>query len=105
MSRVSSLCLSAIGQIGLSVADLGRAVAFYRDVLGLKLLLEAPRMAMFDCGVVRLMLGLGEVQPESFGSILYFKVADIEQAARTLGSRGLAFERPPHLVARMPDHE
>jgi methylmalonyl-CoA/ethylmalonyl-CoA epimerase len=105
MPPASSFGLSAIGQIGLSVGDIGRAVAFYRDVLGLRLLLEAPRMGMFDCGGIRLMLSLAEVKQESSGSILYFKVADIEQAVRALESRGLAFERQPHLVARMPDHE
>jgi catechol 2,3-dioxygenase-like lactoylglutathione lyase family enzyme len=105
MSPASPFGLSTIGQIGLNVADIGRAVAFYRDVLGLRLLLEAPNMGFFDCGGIRLMLALPEVQQEAFGSTLYFKVEDIEQAVRTLESRGLAFERQPHLVARMPDHE
>jgi catechol 2,3-dioxygenase-like lactoylglutathione lyase family enzyme len=105
VSPASSFGLSTLGQIGLSVADIGRAVAFYRDVLGLKLVLESPHAGIFDCGGIRLVLGSPAVQQESSASTLYFKVDDIEQAARTLESRGLAFERQPHLVARMPDHE
>ena len=105
MSPASSFGLSAIGQIGLTVGDIRRAVGFYRDVLGLRLLLEAPHTGFFDCGGIRLMLGLPEVRQAAFGSVLYFKVDDIGQAVRTLESRGLAFERPPHLAARMPDHE
>jgi catechol 2,3-dioxygenase-like lactoylglutathione lyase family enzyme len=41
-----------------NVRDIARAVAFYRDVLGLTLLFEVPEqeMAFFDCGGVRLYL-------------------------------------------------
>src|SRR5258708_11670291 len=49
-----------IGQISIIVADLERATAFYRDVLGLPLLFTAPKLAFFDCGGVRLMLGRAE---------------------------------------------
>ena len=50
-----------IHQISIRTKDTARAVAFYRDVVGLKLLFEAPpRLAFFDCGGVRLMLGPAE---------------------------------------------
>ena len=52
--------LSRIGQIFINVHDLARAVTFYRDSLGMKFLFEVPRMAFFDCGGVRLMLGLAD---------------------------------------------
>ena len=49
--------LSTIGQIAMPVKDLSHAVAFYRDVLGMKFLFQAPpALAFFDCGGVRLML-------------------------------------------------
>ena len=52
--------LSRIGQIAVVVHDVPRAVAFYRDTLGMRLLFEAPpSMAFFDCAGVRLMLSLG----------------------------------------------
>lgn len=96
-----------IGQIALTVRDLGRAVGFYRDVLGLKLLFEVPNMAFFDCAGIRLMLGLPQGGQESFGSgsLIYFKVENIDREAERLKSLSLNFEREPHFVARMPDHE
>lgn len=99
------LSLSTIGQIALTVRDIAPAIEFYRDKLGIRFLFQAPNMAFFDCGGVRLMLGPSEGTTESFSSILYFKVADIQSAAETLKSRGVAFDREPHLVAKMPDHD
>jgi catechol 2,3-dioxygenase-like lactoylglutathione lyase family enzyme len=99
--------VSRIGQIAMTVGDLPRAVAFYRDVLGLRFLFEAPpAMAFFDCGGVRLMLSLpeqaGAAAAQQFGSILYYAVDEIQQAARALEARGVVFEQPPHVVARLP---
>ena len=99
--------LSDIGQIGLTVSDLEKAVAFYRDTLGLKHLFSAPPgLAFFDVGNVRLMLSCPE-KPDSerFRSALYFKVADIKATRDALASRGVTFEAEPHRVAKMPDHE
>lgn len=98
--------LSQIGQIALNVHDLERAVAFYRDKLGMKHLFTVPKMAFFECGGIRLMLGLPE-KPEFDhpSSIIYFKVDDIQIAFRTLSSRGVSFEGDPHLVAKMPTHD
>ena len=39
------------------------------------------------------------------GSILYFKVDDLDAARATLVVRGVEFIDEPHLIARMPDHE
>jgi methylmalonyl-CoA/ethylmalonyl-CoA epimerase len=99
--------LSQIGQIAINVRDLQRAVAFYRDMLGMRFLFEAPGgLAFFDVGGVRLMLGVAE-KPEfsHHASILYYKVPDIGAAYETLTSRGVTFIDQPHLIARMPDHE
>jgi catechol 2,3-dioxygenase-like lactoylglutathione lyase family enzyme len=101
--------LSTIGQIAMTVSDVGRAVEFYRDTLGLRFLFQAPNMAFFDCGGIRLMLAPAEDVPDVklrwFSSILYFKVDDIEASAEVLKFRGLSFDREPHLVAKMPDHD
>jgi catechol 2,3-dioxygenase-like lactoylglutathione lyase family enzyme len=99
--------LSRIGQIAMTVDDLPRAVAFYRDALGMRFLFEAPpAMAFFDCGGVRLMMSLpedtGQAAGQRFASILYFTVPDIEEAAAALDGRGVKFETAPHLVARLP---
>lgn len=103
----SELGLTRIGQISVAVEDLERAVAFYRDVLGMRFLFKAPPgLAFFDCGGVRLMLSPSEENGQRFHtSIIYYKVDDIHAAAKTLEERGVRFEQPPHLVAKLPDHE
>jgi methylmalonyl-CoA/ethylmalonyl-CoA epimerase len=101
----ASFGLGRIGQIALTVSDTGRAVEFYRDKLGMRFLFEFPNLAFFDCDGVRLMLSPQEKPSQASGSVIYFKVADIQNAARTLSSRGVAFETEPHLIAKMPDHD
>ena len=106
MSAKSGFGLDRIGQIAVNVKDLGRAVAFYRDVLGMRPLFQAPNLAFFDCGGIRIMLSPPE-KPEFDhpGSILYYKVDDIQAAHATLRGRGVGFEGEPHLIARLPDHD
>jgi methylmalonyl-CoA/ethylmalonyl-CoA epimerase len=104
-SENRGLGLGQIGQIGMTVSDLDRAIAFYRDVLGLKFLFRAPNLAFFDCAGIRLMLGLAETNGESFHPILYFRVDDIERAAEQLAARGIAFETKPTLVAKLEKHD
>ena len=96
--------LSTIGQIALTVRDSARSVAFYRDVLGMKLLFEMPGMGFFDCNGIRLMLS-GSETGETYSTIVYFKVPDIQVAYETLRGREVAFDREPHMIARMPEHE
>lgn len=97
--------LSTIGQIAVTVTDVERAVVFYRDSLGIKLLFLFPGMAFFDCGGVRLMLSAAEKSGEQYSSIIYYKVEDIQMAHQTLRDRGVVFEREPHLVASLPAHD
>jgi methylmalonyl-CoA/ethylmalonyl-CoA epimerase len=99
--------LGAIGQITNTVSDVPRAVAFYRDAMGLtQLPIPAPpTMAFFDCAGTRLMLSLPEPGFEARGSVLYFKVEEIQTVYDLLSSRGVGFLGEPHMVARMPDHE
>jgi methylmalonyl-CoA/ethylmalonyl-CoA epimerase len=98
--------LSQIGQIAINVQDVERATAFYRDTLGMRFLFAFPGLAFFDCGGVRLMLSRAEdPKLDHPASILYYRVADIAAAHQALAARGVRFEREPHLVARMPDHE
>ena len=99
--------LSTIAQITNVVHDVGRAVTFYRDALGLPLLFEAPpQLAFFQCGAIRLMLSPPEnAEQDHPGSVLYFRVADIEGTHRTLAGRGVAFVDQPHVVHRAADHD
>jgi methylmalonyl-CoA/ethylmalonyl-CoA epimerase len=97
--------LATIGQIGLTVTDVERAIVFYRDVLGMKLLFQVPNMGFFGCDGIRLMISGSEKPDEHYGSVIYFKVPNIQQAHASLSQRGAPFEGEPHLVARMSDHE
>jgi len=100
--------LNEIGQIALQADDLERAVAFYRDSLGMRFLFQVPPgLAFFDCGGIRLMIdGIKEREtPERFNSVIYYKVADIQAAYGELNSHGVVFDSKPHLIAKMPDHE
>ena len=103
----SEFGLNQIGQIAIPVGDLERAVVFYRDVLGMRFLFQAPPgLAFFDCGGVRLMLDLpAKQQSNHFSSIIYYKVDDLPSAFETLKARGVQFDQGPELVAKMPDHE
>ncbi|HTG16857.1 MAG TPA: VOC family protein, partial [Blastocatellia bacterium] len=98
--------LSGIGQIAVNVHNVERAIAFYRDKLGMKFLFEAGHMAFFDCGGVRLMLSLPD-KPEFDhpSSIIYYRVSDIQHACDVLESRGVRFEEKAILVARLQDHD
>ena len=104
ISTAAPFGLSTIGQIALTVRDSARSVAFCRDVLGMKLLFEMPGMGFFDCNGIRLMLS-GSETGETYSTIVYFKVPDIRVAYETLRGREVAFDREPHMIARMPEHE
>jgi len=99
--------LSRIGQIFVNVHDLDRAIAFYRDTLGMTYLFQAPpKMAFFDCGGIRLMLGVPD-RPDLDhpASIIYYKVDDIERVYEIFKARGVEFVVKPHLVAPMPTYD
>ena len=98
--------IQTLGQVFVPAQELDRAVAFYRDILGMRFLFTAPpSMAFFDLGGVRLMLGEGEESQKPGGSILYYKISDIDGAHETLVARGVTFDVGPHFVADMGDHE
>lgn len=98
--------LRQIGQIAITVHDLDRAVEFYREVLGMNFLFKVPNMAFFDCGGIRLMLGIPS-SPEFNhpASIIYYKVEDLHAAYAQLALRGVEFSAAPQLIAKLPDHE
>ena len=99
--------LNQIGQIFVNVKDLDRAIAFYRDTLGMTFLFTAPpNMAFFDCGGIRIMLGIAD-RPDLDhpASIIYYKVDDIERVYEIFNARGVEFIIKPHLVAPMPTYD
>ncbi len=106
MTGTLSVQLGAIGQIAVPVTDIDRAVEFYRDVLGLRFLFQAPPgLGFFDCAGIRLMLDSPARENAGRSSTLYFKVDDVDMAFNEFSRRGMTFEAKPLLIATMPDHE
>jgi predicted enzyme related to lactoylglutathione lyase len=96
------MSLGRIGQIALSVHDMDRAVAFYRDIVGLKFLFQAPNVAFFDVAGMRLMLGQAEPPDlKPVGTYLYFESSDLDVDFAALKSRGAKVEQEPHFVAKL----
>jgi predicted enzyme related to lactoylglutathione lyase len=95
------MALGPLGQIHISVTDLDRSVAFYRDVLGIPHLFTVPGqpMAFFASGDVRLYLGVPENRDFTSRCVLYFRVDDIEVEVARLEAAGVAVGRP-HIVHR-----
>jgi methylmalonyl-CoA/ethylmalonyl-CoA epimerase len=91
-----------LAQVAVTIRDLERAKAFYRDVLELKHLFDAPPgLTFFQCGQTRLMLSQPE-GPETVGnSILYYGVEDVAAAHRALAGKGVAFEEGPRCIAKV----
>jgi catechol 2,3-dioxygenase-like lactoylglutathione lyase family enzyme len=100
------MALGPVSQIHISVTDMERAVAFYRDVLGIPLLFQVPGqpMAFFDSGHVRLYLGVPE---PGFTSrcVPYFSVDDIHAEHERLVAAGVPPGGKPHVVHRTADTE
>ncbi len=97
-ATVPSPGLSSLGQIAVTINDVERATRFYRDVLGLPFLFDAPPgLAFFDLDGIRLMLSIPE-GTESGSSVLYFRVADLDASYEMLRDRGVAFVGEPHVV-------
>jgi methylmalonyl-CoA/ethylmalonyl-CoA epimerase len=99
------LHLSEISQIAITVSDLKRAQSFYQNTLGMRFLFESGTMVFFQCGAIRLMIGASKDAVANPGTILYFKVKDIQAVHGALKKSGVEFVDEPHLVARMPDHD
>ena len=99
--------LAEIRQIAVNAHDIDRAVAFYRDKLGMKHLFSVPpKMAFFDCNGIMLMLSLPETEEfDHPSSIIYFGVEDIHDATKTLTERGVEFREQPTFVADMGIYE
>jgi catechol 2,3-dioxygenase-like lactoylglutathione lyase family enzyme len=98
--------IAGIGQIAITVSDVDKALAFYRDILELPFLFRpAPQLAFLDSGGIRLMLttpqGAGNV---GSNSVLYFKVGHIDASYRAMLDRGAEGEHEPSATAELSDH-
>jgi methylmalonyl-CoA/ethylmalonyl-CoA epimerase len=92
--------VDGLHQVAQKADDLDASVAFYRDVLGLRLIarFDPPGLAFFDLGGTRLLLEQGAP-----AALLYLHVADVDAAHEALVEAGVAFESPPHTI--FPDED
>ncbi len=99
--------ITGIMQIHISVSNVERSVAFYRDVLGLRHLFTVPGqpMAFFDAGGVRLYLGVPESEAYRSRPIVYYAVDDLDAAYAAVTQRGARSLSQPHAVHRDSDGE
>ena len=104
-ATVTAVHLDDIGQIAVNVTDLARAKDFYQNTLGMQFLFDAGPMSFFQCGKIRFAIGTSDKPVTPGGTILYFRVANIEEAHSRLVAEGVEFIQKPHLVAKMPDHD
>lgn len=86
----------------LPATDLERAVAFYRDVVGLPLLAEfdPPGLVFFDLRGVRLLVERGSA-PSS--SVIYLAVDDLAAETERLRGLGVTITGEPHMIHRDDD--
>ena len=98
--------IQKVGQIGVPVKDLARAIEFYKDKIGLSLLFNTDSMAFFECNNMRLLLSLPEKEEyATSSSVIYFQVKNIKKTYESLVSQGVTFSDEPHVVARMGQTE
>ncbi|QTC40709.1 VOC family protein [Bacillus sp. V3] len=98
--------IEKVGQIGIPVKDLDRALRFYKETLGLPLLFNTDRMAFLESGGLRLMLSLPEKEEFAHSSsVLYFQVKNIKETYEHLSGKEVQFIGEPHVVAKMEQTE
>ena len=85
--------LSRIAAIMLGVRDLPAAIAFYKDKLGLKVIMQESQLALLQCGNV--MLGLSprhmNAAPLAEAVEVSFGVNNLRATHKSLGEKGVAF--------------
>ena len=92
------------------VADMDRAVSFYRDQLGLTLRFQTPEWTEFDTGATTLALHIASGQHPAGTLEMGFNVPDIHQFYGEATAKGVEFVSPPAAeqfgtFARLKDSE
>jgi predicted enzyme related to lactoylglutathione lyase len=92
------------------VADMEKAIAFHRDVLGLTPKFTSPHWSEFATGDVTLALHPASAENPAGGVQLGFTVDDVSKLFETRGENGLDFTSEPRpqsgsLLARIRNSE
>ena len=85
--------VDGLHQVAQKADDLDASVAFYRDVLGLRLLADEEHALVFDTGGTTLRIQkVREAVPPSY-TVLGWSVPDIRKAVRSLVAKGTRMQR------------
>jgi predicted enzyme related to lactoylglutathione lyase len=98
MASERGLRLGGLGQVSLHVRDVARAERFYGATLGLRHLYTFGDLVFFDLEGIRLYLHRKDEADWQPGSILYFRVDDIQAAWNALAARGAEGFEDPHAI-------
>ena len=85
--------IQGISAIWLPVSDMDRAVAFYRDSLGLEVLEHDGDWSEVTAGDQRIGLNASESPAGDGGAVIAFAVEDIETTVDELKGKGVEFTR------------
>jgi len=77
------------------VSDMDKAVAFYRDTLGLTLKFQSPGWSEFATGETTLALHAASDKRPAGSAELGFSVDDLEKFHSEAVAKGVVFTRPP----------
>lgn len=98
--------IKKVGQIGIPVKNLKKAIHFYKEKLELPLLFQTDTMAFFECNGLRLLLSLPEKKEFAHSSsVIYFQVENIREVYEDLLDKGVTFMDEPHVVAKIGQTE
>jgi catechol 2,3-dioxygenase-like lactoylglutathione lyase family enzyme len=90
--------LSRITAVMLGVRDLPQSLEFYKNKLGLPVLMQEPSLALLQCGTVMLGLSRGHVNqaPHVAGATeVVFAVESVRAAQKALTAQGVTFLGEP----------
>jgi catechol 2,3-dioxygenase-like lactoylglutathione lyase family enzyme len=95
-----SVQLSRIAAIMLGVRDLAAAIAFYKDKLGLNLIMQEPALALLQCGNVMLGLSPRHINPAPLAEAVEvsFGVDNLRATHKALVEKGVTFLSEPRQV-------
>lgn len=88
------MTVGSVDHVWFWVTDMDRAVAFYRDGLGLEVRMRhEDRWAELDAGSIRIGLhGAIDGRPAEHGGTAVFLVRDLDAARAALQERGVVFD-------------
>src|SRR5256714_10604535 len=102
---MSAVRLASIKEIAIPVNDVDQAKGFYKDVLGMTDLFDAPpALSFFDCGGVRLMLSGPAAQGKDGDkqhAVLFYDVSDIKTSYAAIKAAGAPSLAEPPVIAHM----